>query len=210
MCRCSGRVRGASRVRNYSDSQLRRITRERDRADRITTFMTNMFEVSDPSEARGNSITAREILDKSSKEIDSTLAQDPEAQAQMMEVMGEVYESLGLYGRAQFLLTRAVDTRRRVLGTAHVQTLQSMAELAWVLHAEGREVESEKLQRDTLKMRSRILGPRHKSTLASMINLASTLDYQGRFAEAEKMQREALDIMRQKPEESIMRIPSLA
>src|SRR6266702_1275220 len=177
--------------------QLRRITRERDRADRITDFMTNMFEVSDPSEARGNSVTAREILDKSSKEIDSALAQDPEAQAQMMEVMGEVYESLGLYGRAQALLTRAVETRRRVLGTAHVQTLKSTAELAWVLHAEGREVESEKLQRETLKMRSRILGPRHKSTLASMINLASTLDYQARFAEAEKVQREALDIMRQ-------------
>ena len=32
--------------------QLRRITRERDRADRITEFMTSMFKVSDPSEAR--------------------------------------------------------------------------------------------------------------------------------------------------------------
>ena len=38
--------------------QLRRITRERDRADRITDFMTNMFEVSDPSEARGNQAEA--------------------------------------------------------------------------------------------------------------------------------------------------------
>src|SRR6266849_2215272 len=54
--------------------QLRRITRERDRANRITDFMTGMFKVSDPSEARGNSITAREILDKASKEIDAGLA----------------------------------------------------------------------------------------------------------------------------------------
>jgi len=46
--------------------QLRRITRERDRANRITDFMTGMFKVSDPSEARGNSITAREILDNAS------------------------------------------------------------------------------------------------------------------------------------------------
>jgi serine/threonine-protein kinase len=38
--------------------------RERDRANRITGFMTNMFKVSDPSQARGKSITAREILDK--------------------------------------------------------------------------------------------------------------------------------------------------
>jgi eukaryotic-like serine/threonine-protein kinase len=58
--------------------QLRRITRERDRADRITQFMTGMFRVSDPSEMRGNSITAREILDKASSQIDSGLSHDSE------------------------------------------------------------------------------------------------------------------------------------
>src|SRR5262249_31455688 len=39
--------------------QLRRTTRERDRADRVTEYMASMFKVSDPGEARGNSITAR-------------------------------------------------------------------------------------------------------------------------------------------------------
>ena len=63
--------------------------------------MTGMFKVSDPSEARGNSITAREILDKASKDIDTGLAKDPELQAQMMNVMGDVYGNLGLYSRAQ-------------------------------------------------------------------------------------------------------------
>jgi len=177
--------------------ELRRITRERDRADRITGFMTDMFEVSDPSEARGNTVTAREILDKSSREIETSLAQDPQAQAQMMEVMGEVYESLGLYGRAQILLTQAVDTRRRVLGADHPDTLKSMAELAATLHAEGREAESEKLQRETLAIRQKVLGPRDRATLASMVNLASTLSYQGRLAEAEKMEREAYALLRQ-------------
>jgi non-specific serine/threonine protein kinase/serine/threonine-protein kinase len=49
--------------------ELRRTRRERDRADRVTEFMAGMFKVSDPSEARGNDIRAREILDKASKEI---------------------------------------------------------------------------------------------------------------------------------------------
>ena len=49
--------------------QLRRITRERDRADRISAFMTEMFKVPDTSEARG--VTVREILDKAAKEIDT-------------------------------------------------------------------------------------------------------------------------------------------
>ncbi len=68
--------------------QLRRITLERDRANRITDFMTNMFKVSDPGQARGNQVTAREILDKASSQIESGLASDPELQTQMMMVMG--------------------------------------------------------------------------------------------------------------------------
>ena len=77
--------------------QLRRITRsatgnrERDRATRITDFMTGMFKVSDPSEARGNSVTAREILDKASKDMSKGLAKDPEVQSQMMQVMASTY-----------------------------------------------------------------------------------------------------------------------
>ena len=75
--------------------ELRRIKRERDRADRVTEFMTGMFQVSDPSEARGNDIRTREILDKAAKDIDAGLAKDPELQAQMMHVMGKVYLASG-------------------------------------------------------------------------------------------------------------------
>ena len=63
--------------------------------------MTGMFKVSDPSAARGNSITAREILDKASKEIDTGLSKDPDLQAQMMQIMGDVYGNLGLYSQAR-------------------------------------------------------------------------------------------------------------
>ncbi len=96
--------------------QLRRITRERDRANRITDFMTGMFKVSDPGQARGNQVTAREILDKASSQIDSGLAQDPELQTQMMMTMGLVYANLGLYDRAEVLYRSAVEVRLRHLG----------------------------------------------------------------------------------------------
>ncbi|HET9166691.1 MAG TPA: serine/threonine-protein kinase, partial [Candidatus Angelobacter sp.] len=176
--------------------QLRRITRERDRADRVTDFMTGMFKVSDPSEARGNSITAREILDKAAKDVDSGLSRDPELQAQMMNVMGQVYGNLGLYSRAQSLLTQVVETRRRVLGPSDPQTLASMDQLGWTLNREGRYPEAEKLQRETLEARRHVLGPQHADTLKSMTNLSTTLTLEAHYAEAEKLEREALDIQR--------------
>ena len=176
--------------------QLHRITQERDRANRVTGFMEGMFKLSDPSEARGNSITAREILDNASKDIDTGLAQDPELQAQMMQVMGHVYRELGLFPRAQLLFARAADIRRRVLGPENAETLRSMDELGWTLNQEGHAAEAEKLQRETVDTRRRVFGEQNLDTLKSMSNLAWTLDREGNYAEAEKFEREVLDTRR--------------
>jgi len=177
-------------------AERNRADRERDRATRVTEFMTNMFKVSDPSEARGNSITARETLDKASKDIDTGLARDPEAQAQMMNVMGDVYDNLGLYPRAHSLQQKSLEIRRRVLGAEHHDTLESMNSLAVLLLEEGQYAEAEKLDRETLDIRRRALGPEHPDTRNSMINLASVLENEGHYAEAEKLDRETLDIRR--------------
>jgi len=172
--------------------QLRRTTRERDRADRITAFMTNMFKVSDPSEARGNSITAREILDKSSKDIDTGLAKDPEMKAKMLQVMGSVYEHLGLYSQAESLLRQAVALDRVAVGAEHPDTLAASAALGHCVEHEGHLPEAEKIDRETLGTAARVLGANHRTTLQTEANLASTLDSEGQLAESDRIYRETL------------------
>jgi non-specific serine/threonine protein kinase/serine/threonine-protein kinase len=176
--------------------ELRRITRERDRANRITDFMTSMFKVSDPSESRGNTITAREVLDKASQKIDTGLAQDPELQAQLTQVMGSVYQTLGLYRQAESLLDRAVDIRRRVLGSKSPDTLRSASALSYVLEQEGRYKDAEKLQRETIEIQTRVLGPEAPDTLSTKYLLGWTLRREGQLAEATKLDRETLDARR--------------
>ena len=173
--------------------QLRRTTRERDRANRITAFMTNMFKVTDPSEAHGNTVTAREILDKSSKEIDTELSKDPELQAQLMGTMGRVYVSLGLFQQAQKMLERAVATGRMMSGSRDPITLNSMGALSYLLIREGRYEDAEKLLGETIEGNRRVLGPHNVVTLQSMRYRALTLEAEGKFAEADKLQREALN-----------------
>ena len=178
--------------------QLRRITRERDRADRVTAFMTGMFKVSNPSEARGNDIRAREILDKSANNIETGLANDPELQSQMMRVMGTVYQSLGLTSKAEPLLRRALETRQRILGPRHPDTLQSQQDLAVVVLAQSHYPEAEKLCRETMESRRQVLGPEHHDTVDSMVQLARTLGFESRYDEAEKLNHEALEVLRRK------------
>src|SRR5208283_1877204 len=174
--------------------QLRRLTRERDRANRITEFMTNMFKVAEPSEARGNAVTAREILDKASKDIGAGLAREPELQAQMMAVMGTVYDNLGLYPQAESLTAKAVEIRRHVLGPKHPNTLEAEEDLGWELFREGRHTDAEKLLRQLIDDSRRVLGPTNPTTVRGMEALGKTLTEEGRYPEAEKLERESLDI----------------
>jgi hypothetical protein len=94
--------------------QARRIARERDRANQeaaaarqVTDFLVGLFRVSDPGQARGNSVTAREILDKGADRIARELQGQPAVQGRLMSTMGFVYESLGLYDPALVLLEKA-------------------------------------------------------------------------------------------------------
>ena len=181
--------------------QLRRITRERDRATRerdratrITDFMTGMFKVSDPGEARGSSITAREILDKASNDMQKGLAKDPEVQAQMTQVMASTYTNLGLYPRAYELAKRALDARLSLLGPDGPKTLESMAQLGWILNRQGKYVEAEKLERQALDGERRILGPEDPLTIETMANLAFMVQGPGDFSQGEKLARETIGV----------------
>jgi serine/threonine protein kinase len=177
--------------------QLRRTTRERDRANRITDFMTGMFKVSDPSEARGNSITAREVLDKASKDIDIGLRSDPQLQAQMMFIMSTVYENLGLYSRSESLADRAADIRLHVLGPNHPDTLEAQNALAWEFFRERRYPQSAALLRQTLEKSRRALGPENPTTLATMERLGLALSVQHQYQEGESLERQALELQQQ-------------
>src|SRR5262249_51784457 len=120
--------------------QARRIARERDRANReatttkqVSDFLVGLFRVSDPSESRGMTLTAREILAKGAQQLDS-LRDQPTVQARLEETIGTVDTGLGLYVDAQPLLENALQTRKRVLGEDNLETLASanaLANLYW-------------------------------------------------------------------------------
>jgi uracil-DNA glycosylase family 4 len=178
--------------------ELRRVREERDRADRITDFMTNMFADADPSHARGNDIKVREVLDKASANIESGLDKDPQVQAKLMKVMGHVYLNLGLYAQAESLTRKAMALETRTLGANNEVTLDSAAILAEILNDQSRYPEAEKLARETMEAARRALGPEHRTTLAAASMLATALTDSGSYPEAEKLNREALQVAERK------------
>ena len=180
--------------------QAERIAAERDQvklesetATRVSEFLTGLFRVSDPSEARGNSITARELLDKGAQEIEEGLRDQPALQARLMGTMGDVYRKLGLYPQAESLFEQALMTGRRAVGADDPDTVRSMTGLSSLYWSQGRFDEAEPLQFEALEIRRRVFGDDHRETLQSMNDLALVYWAQNRFDEAEPLYLEAID-----------------
>ena len=87
----------------------RRAQSEADAARQVTDFLVGLFRVSDPGEARGNAVTAREILDQGARQVQVELASQPALQGRLMHTMGTVYQALGLYDAARPLLENLVE-----------------------------------------------------------------------------------------------------
>ena len=179
--------------------QAQRIARERDRANReaatskrVSDFMANMFRVSDPSEAKGNTVTAREILDKGSKEIETALSNDPEVQARMMYTMAKTYQGLGLATESLRLDQRALAIRRRVLGDRNPDTMDTLNNVGIDEYYLGHYDEAQKAFAEVLRLRREEFGNENRETLGAMANLSATYEVQGHYPEAERLQRELL------------------
>ncbi|MDY7093824.1 MAG: serine/threonine-protein kinase [Acidobacteriota bacterium] len=184
--------------------QARRIAAEAERANReaevarqVSTFLTGLFEVSDPSEALGNTITAREILDRGSAEIDQRLAAPSLVRARLKRTMGQVYQNLGLFQEALPLFEAAVATATRVDGADSAEALAARSDLGGLLITLGRYDGAEELLQTTLAASARELGENHPQTLDLRANLASLRVFNRRLDEAERLFRQVWTTRRQ-------------
>ena len=109
-------ARRIARERDRANQEAQRANREAATAKQVSDFLVGLFNVSDPSEARGNTLTAREILDSGAKQIDDTLNGQPAVQARLPAHPRQGYTSLGLYPRADELMERALTTNQHLFG----------------------------------------------------------------------------------------------
>jgi non-specific serine/threonine protein kinase/serine/threonine-protein kinase len=176
-----------------------RVAHERDRANleaaaarQVSDFLVGLFRVSDPSEARGSSLTAREILDKGAKDALETLQTQPELQSRLLATIGTVYTGLGSYRAAEPLLEQAVATLRRVRGNGSTQTLDAENELANVYWYRDRLADAEPLYNQVVTGRRQLLGPDHPDTLRVQYDLAALYFAQNRYTDSERLMMSTL------------------
>ena len=179
--------------------QQRRTARALARAERVSDFLVELFKVSDPGEARGNSVTAREVLDDGARRIRSELGDEPRVRAALLQTMGTVYRNLGLYDAARPLLDEAVALRREHGGEPE-ELEKSLYEAGYLAYLAGDYDRAERLYRDALATepaRGPWGGREPRDLTANLLNNLGLIRHaRGDYRAAEDLYRRALAISR--------------
>ncbi|MEM9594662.1 MAG: serine/threonine-protein kinase [Acidobacteriota bacterium] len=183
-----------SALTSWQSLQLRRALdkseREARKAAEVTEFLTELFEVSDPGEALGNEVPAREILDRGADRIASELGGQPEIQAALMGTIGEIYLNLGLSKEGESLILQSLEVQRQALGPAHGELAAGHARLARLRQWQDRLAEAETEARRALELHG---GDGKAVEAGYRVLLGSILNDAGRLEEAEAMLRRVLE-----------------
>ncbi|HHQ49696.1 MAG TPA: serine/threonine protein kinase [Acidobacteria bacterium] len=179
--------------------ESRRAAREAERAEReaaasrqVSSFLESLFHVADPDESRGNTVTAREILDRGAERIGRELENQPEIRHRLMTTIGRVYRELGLYEKARTILEKVVQE-----GGENGPPAAALAALAGVARDQGSYDEAERIGSRAVAV-YREAGDR-KSVARELTSLASLHDSMGRYDQGLAEVGEALQIYRSLP-----------
>jgi non-specific serine/threonine protein kinase/serine/threonine-protein kinase len=167
---------------------------EADTAKQVSEFLVGLFEVLEPSETRGGSITVREILDRGSMKIESELAAQPLLRARLMSTMGRVYQSLGLYDEARPLLAESLQSRRALLDDRHPALAEGLLEMGWLLMMTGNYTGARPLVREALEIHESTLSASDPELAQTLIIEAHLLTELGEYGAAADAAAQALEI----------------
>lgn len=185
--------------------QSQRVARERDiaatertRAEQVSSFLVELFELSDPTKSRGNQVTARELLDIGARRVGLGLNDQPSTRATLLGTIGQVYASLGLYRDAVGLQREALASRTKLYGNRHPQVATALAALGETLLEEGSLDEAEKNLNAALTMQRELSGSTAVEIAPLLRTLGRLADQRGASAAAEKFYEESIGIYRQR------------
>ena len=153
----------------------------------VTAFLTELFNVSDPGRARGDTLTARDLLARGAARVAHELSGQPLLQARLMQTLGTVHQQLGLYDEARPLFENALRIRARELGPDNVLVAEPLRGLGEIARVRGQTAVADSALQRALVIRKASQGVGNPDVINTMAALAALRYSQGRIADAESL-----------------------
>jgi eukaryotic-like serine/threonine-protein kinase len=180
-----------TRLADERDRQLRAAQK----AAQVSDFLTSLLTNADPFEATDREPTVRSLLDRGASRVQKDLAKQPELQAEMLTLLGRIYQRRGAYEQALPLLQQAVVLGRKTRGPSR-ELAQSLNDLGVAQRQKAGWATARATLEEALAMRQKVLGREHPEVAVTESELGRVLFDQGHLGEAETHFRSALAIRR--------------
>jgi serine/threonine-protein kinase len=144
-------------------------------AERYSTFLVNMFEVSAPEHSKGRDTTARELLQRGAERIPKELANEPLLEARLLATIGWVYTRLGLYSDARPALDEAVALARGQGDRGKTDLAQALVRRGQAERYVDEPGMAESDEREALAILERVYGPHHVKVEPALTELGLLL-----------------------------------
>jgi serine/threonine-protein kinase len=105
---------------------------EAEKAQLVAELMGDLFRLTDPSESLGDTITARDLLDRGAERIVVEFGDQPDVQAELLSEVARVYNNMGLYAQAHPLAEQALKLRSELFGPASLETSETLVQLGQI------------------------------------------------------------------------------
>jgi len=161
--------------------------REAVTAQQISDFLVRLFETSDPGQARGDTLTAREVLDRGRDRLRTELAGEPLVQAHLLGVVADIYRKLGLYDDAEPLFADAIAIRARELGEDDLDVARARQALGRLAVDRGQNDRADSLFHLALARYERSPAQADGDAAEVFMDLSEVVRRKGRYAEAESL-----------------------
>jgi len=161
-------------------------------AQRTTDFMVSLFSIANPEENQGEKVTVREILDKGVSQISNELEGEEGVRGNLLRAMGQAYNGLGLYPKANDVLTAALVQAERSGIAADV--VKSTLALADNRYQDGDYSAAESLYKGALEAATTLYGPNHAVVAQALTGLGESMSERDASGEAESLLRKALAV----------------
>jgi eukaryotic-like serine/threonine-protein kinase len=158
-----------------------RAVAEAARARRIQHFMLNLLGGSDQETAPSESLRVVTLLDHGVQEADSLRA-DPDAQGDLYENLGNMYDMLGEYAKSEKLLWLALDRRKNAPSPDDAKIAEVLVRIGVVKGDESQFDEAEKYVRQGLNLVSSRRPPNDADVLAARSALGRVITEYGDFS----------------------------
>jgi serine/threonine protein kinase/tetratricopeptide (TPR) repeat protein len=172
--------------------QARSVALERDKAQQVSAFLVELFEKADPEKTNGETITAREVVDRGAARVEAGLDGQPEVRAMLLLTLGKVYASLGLHEPSVRLLNMAIEAREQSSGRDDPGLVPILLALAGTqLESDAYDETRESLER-ALAIGEEKLGDRNNDVIECLTMLASVHLMEGDYQRSEALSRRAI------------------